>query len=105
MKKKVILTIGLLIFFASGDLVFGQNQWSLEINNNIDRYWRINIDNICVGAIGPYMIWQIKIARPTKKFQVELNGIASDRGYMQRKIFWPEDGVGNKFVWRVEAYY
>jgi hypothetical protein len=102
MKKRMILTIGLLIFFAGGDLVFGQDQWFLEINNNTSRYWLINIDNICVGVIGPFMTQQIKIERPTKKFQVEITGISSDRGYTQRKIFWPEDQKDSKFIWKVE---
>lgn len=102
MKKKMILAIGLLIFFASGDLVFGQDQWFLEINNNTERHWLINVDNISIGVIAPFMIQQIKIERPTKKFQVELIGISSDRGYMQRKIFWPEDEANSRFVWRVE---
>jgi len=102
MRKKMILTIGLLIFFASGDLVFGQDQWFLEINNNAERCWLINVDNICIGAVEPFMIRQIKIERPTKKFQVELIGISSDRGYTQRKFFWPEDHKDNKFIWKVE---
>ena len=102
MKKRMILAIGLLIFFAGGDLVFGQDQWFLEINNNTSRYWLINIDNICVGAIEAFMIRQIKIDRPTKKFQVGLIGISSDRGYSQRRSFWPEDHKENKFIWKVE---
>ncbi len=102
MKKKLILAIGLLMFFASGDLAFGQDQWFLEINNNTQRYWLINIDNICVGAVEACMIRQIKIERPTKKIQVELIGISSDRGYMQRKSFWPEDHKDSKFIWQVE---
>jgi len=102
MKNKVVLAIGLLIFFAGGDLVFGQDQWLLEINNSTARYWLINIDNICVAAVEPYMIRQIKIERPTKKFQVELIGMSSDRGYSQRKIFWPEDHKDSKFIWKVE---
>jgi len=102
MEKKVILAIGLLIFLVSGDLMSAQEQWFLEINNNTARYWLINIDNICVGAIGPFMIRQIKIERPTKKFKVEITGISSDRGHSQKRFFWPEDHKDRIFIWQVE---
>jgi hypothetical protein len=102
MKKRMILTIGLLMFFASGDLVFGEEQWYLEINNNTERYWLINIDKICVGAVEAFGRRQIKIERPTKKFQVEIVGISSDRGHSQKRSFWPEDHKDHKFIWQVE---
>lgn len=103
MRKKIILLIGfLLIIFSNGSNIFGENYCFLEINNNTSKYWRIDVDNICVGAISPFLSQQIKIQRPVKKFKVELNGISSDRGHMQRKFFWPEDELGGKFFWRVE---
>ena len=102
MKKRMILTIGLLMFFVCWELAFAEGQWILEINNNTERYWLINIDKICVGAIEPFMRRQIKIERPTKKFQVEIVGISSDRGYYKGRFFWPEDHKDHKFIWQVQ---
>lgn len=55
MRKKIILLIGfLLIIFSNGSNIFGENYCFLEINNNTSKYWRIDVDNICVGAISPF---------------------------------------------------
>lgn len=103
MKKKMIFLIGfLLIVSANGQFVFGDDDCFFKISNNTNRYWLINIDNICVGAISPFTSQQIKILCPTKRFQVELRGISSDRGHGQRRFFWPEDLKDNKFIWQVE---
>ena len=100
MKK----TMMMLLAFWIGMIVvvhesISQDKCILEIHNTTDQSWRVCVGKICVWAILPSERKKIAIDCPKEKFEVKLEGSGSDKGYLQRRYFWPEDKV---FYWQVE---